>query len=507
MWLTAVPGVVGVRVCSSRLWNQRAGPQALVGARDDRRRARVGHELGVLFERLAGEALDLRARGARDDRFDRAQRRGRPVLRGAAEGQLVGVAVGDVLEDRRRRFGRALEEFVVAALPDQPVDGRRAALHGRAAHDDRAVGQQRGQGERVEVGRAALREDRAVAQREGRGAVLGRLDRGAVAQEVPVGVDFILVDERRPLARDEAADVLQLGQARARRERRLVIGEDVRIQHPAGEHRHDQDARDTRGAVAAPAAPQHPAAGQRGREQRRRGERERLAGHPRGAPREVDDAAADQRDRHVERQPELAPADAQEQRRGGREERDADPQRAFERRRGDAEVPHRPDAGELEAAQGMDQVAEFDRRGLAAREQLVDQVALIAQEAREDHPHRDDERRGQHREPGERRKARPRPVRAARPPQPGHGDREERRDDPAGRSHTERLDQRARRDRERDQGAPARRTLREQDRRKGGPERQQERRGHLLDPAPQAVAVEQRGLGGREGQEGPQAGR
>ena len=213
---------------------------------------------------------------------------------------------------------RALPELVVAALPDQLVDRRRTAFRRRAPGDDRAVRFKRRERERVEVGPGALGQHRAVAQRQRHRAVLGRLDRSAVAQEVPVGVDFVLVDERRPLARDEIADVLQLGQPRARRERRVVIGR-ARWTTARRRKRRDHEPPRPPARLAAPQAPQHPAAGQRREQQRRRGDRERLAGHPWRAAGEVDPPT---RPAHATGRPEL-PAGAgrgsrPRPRRGGR---------------------------------------------------------------------------------------------------------------------------------------------------------------------------------------------
>ena len=104
-------------------------------------------------------------------------------------------------------------------------------------------------------------------------------------------------------------------------------------------------------------------------EQRRRGDRERLADHPRRGAGRVDHGAADQGDRHIEREAELAPAQLSNSARGGRDQRQADQQRARDRRRGQTEVADGPDAGELEPLSGLDQVAELGVRGLAAREQ------------------------------------------------------------------------------------------------------------------------------------------
>ena len=77
-----------------------SGPQGLIAARDDRRGALIGDELGVLAKRLAGEALYLWARRGRHG-VDRAEGPIRSVLRRAAVGQRGRFAEGDVLEDAR----------------------------------------------------------------------------------------------------------------------------------------------------------------------------------------------------------------------------------------------------------------------------------------------------------------------------------------------------------------------------------------------------------------------
>ena len=213
----AVPGVLGGSVCSAGSCNQRAGPQGLIAARDDRRGALIGDQPRVLALRVAGKASHLRARWDRH-RIDRAERSVSAFLRGAAVGQCV----------RFTRAGRARESSwwgsasVATVRSSGPsrracrsTGGRLSAGERRSLSSGMALGRKR---ERVEVGPGDLVNVDAVAQRQPRRAVLGRLDRSAFAEEVTVGIDFVLVDERWPLARDELADVLQLGQrARAAR--------------------------------------------------------------------------------------------------------------------------------------------------------------------------------------------------------------------------------------------------------------------------------------------------
>ena len=233
----------------------RARPQDFIAAGDRRGGALVGEQVRVPCARRACKAADLRAGGDRNG-VDRAERLGRAVRSISAVGMKVLFAIGDVLEDRGRSRFRALPELVVAALPDEAVDRRGAALDGRAFGHDRAVGQ-RGERERVEVGPRRLGQDRAAAQRHRHRAVLGRLDRRARAQEVAVAIGFVVVDEGGPLARDERADVLELDKPHARREREVAVGEHVGVEHAPCEDQHRERPEDPH--VPAAPRPQRPA--------------------------------------------------------------------------------------------------------------------------------------------------------------------------------------------------------------------------------------------------------
>ena len=198
------------------------------------------------------------------------------------------------------------------------------------------------------------------------GSAAGRYSAGStgapVTQEVPVGVDFVFVDERRPLARDEIADVLKLGQPPARRERHVVIGERVGPQH-AGDERTSHERPHDGPRATAPAA-----TASRRRSARRRAALARRSRAP------CRTQASRRRGRSI---PQPASATAtysgtrtgvgggHPERAGGRE--DARPIRVRSGNSGrDAKVADRPDAGELKAAEWLDQVAESDRLRLAA---------------------------------------------------------------------------------------------------------------------------------------------
>ena len=100
---------------------------------------------------------------------------------------------------------------------------------------------------------------------------------------------------------------------------------------------------------------------------------------------------------------------------------------------------------------------------------------------------------------------RPRPPRAVPATSQATATSDQRRRHPTGRAQPERLDQRPGGDRQRQQLARARRPAAGD---RGGERRaehEQERRGQLLDPAPQAVPVQQRGLGREERDAAPAA--
>ncbi len=243
--------------------------------------------------------------------------------------------------------------------------------------------------------------------------------------------------------------------------------------------------------------PKRSGAAERCGEQGRRGDRERLACDPRRSAGEVHDGAAEQSDDDVQRERELRAADADPQPRRGADQDRCDQQCGGERGGGEAKVSDWPDSGELEDAERLQQVSDPRRLGLAAREEPGEQTALVRKERADDDPDGHDARGRERDECGNRadaraKRPRPRLVRAGADPAEEHD--HQRRSQPAGRTGSERLDQRSDCDRERKQFASSLWTLRQDFADQRDAERQEEGRRQLLDAAPQRVAVEQRGL-------------
>ncbi len=197
-----------------RSGRRRPGRRARCGREvgDHRRRALCGDHPRPALPRAGGQLLDKTA----------GRQRGRVLL---------------VTEDRVRdyplaRLLRPLPHVVVAPAPAQRVLDRRAALGGRTAHHDRAVGEHSGQQELVERRPLVLPQPGAVtAQGHHTAAQLGGRLRVGLAQEVARAVGLVLVDHRRPLAREPVVDLRQLLEAIARRQLHVPVGEPVGPQH------------------------------------------------------------------------------------------------------------------------------------------------------------------------------------------------------------------------------------------------------------------------------------
>ena len=199
-------------------------------------------------------------------------------------------------------IGSALPEAVVVAFPDAPVVRRRSAFRGRVRSDDRRVFLDRREGKRVEVGPGGLGQHGAVAQGAASRCGTRRGSVGSPARrKCVVAVDLVLVEQGRALPATGSpirwsSASRGRGAPAARR-----VGERVGPQHPEGERREHEDS----GAMAlhSIAAPIRAAASSAGR-----GDRQRLADHPRGGAAEVDGGAAAQRHRRVQRQSKLVDA-------------------------------------------------------------------------------------------------------------------------------------------------------------------------------------------------------
>jgi hypothetical protein len=150
----------------------------------------------------------------------------------------------------------------------------------------------------------------------------------------------------------------------------------------------------------------------------------------------------------------------------------------------------------------MAEIAEPGGFGLAAGEE----AAVVGEKVSEGDPDRDHEHRGQSPEPGKRGDGPPELLRPASLPEPGPAEQGEDERQPASRPDPERLDQCSGSDRKGHELTRAPWPVAED---RGGERcRQDEQKGsrQLLDPAPEAVAVEQRRLGGEEDDQRPDPG-
>ena len=159
-------------------------------------------------------------------------------------------------------------------------------------------------------------------------------------------------------------------------ERDVVVGQRVGPQHSAGQRRDHERPRRPRARMNSSPPPASAAISSAGDESA-------IAfavthGVP---PDRYTTAQPDERHAHVEGDPEPPPADAHEQGARRRQQGQPDPQGARDGGGREAEVADRPDAGELEDVERPVEVAEFGVGRLAAGEQLVDEVALVAEEA------------------------------------------------------------------------------------------------------------------------------
>ncbi len=226
-----------------------------------------------------------------------------------------------------------------------------------------------------------------------------------------------------------------------------------------------------------------------------------LAEHPGGAADKIEHRAADERDRDIGDDPELPAAHRQPDRHSGRQDDQADQQYARQGRRPQAKVTDRPDPRELPAAQRLDQVAEVFARGLPARVE----VAVTPEKARQDDPHRQRQHGCRDGQQANIPRHSPQP-RSARAPDPHDDNAEEHRHDPSGRAGAERDYQGSRRNSHRQQSTGILGPLDDHTCHERGAEHQQECGRQLLDPPPQAVAVQQRRLGAEERHQRAQTG-
>ncbi len=146
---------------------------------------------------------------------------------------------------------RPLPYLVIVAGEDQFVGGGRPALARVLPQHQGAVGEQallgRGEHEVIGVRPGALGGVSPVAAGDLPASEL----RGAFGieftQEMPDAVGLVLGHQRRPLAGELFADLLELGKLGARRDPGVVIGEHVRNQYP-GRHDQKQDPGQTDGS-------------------------------------------------------------------------------------------------------------------------------------------------------------------------------------------------------------------------------------------------------------------
>ena len=394
-------------------------------------------------------------------------------------GRLIPAPERQVLEDRRRAL-RPLPHLVVAAAPDELVARRRPARRGPPAQDERAVDEQPVEADAVDVGGLALAQDGAVGQVVEASPQLRGALRVEPPQEMAHAVGLVGGHQRRPLAREVVSDRLELVQLPARCEQDVVVLERVRPEHAGG----DRQRRDG-GLDDAFVRKARRTAAERRRQGGRRGHRERLACHPGRADRE-EEGAAEARDHDIGEQlrgaPLPGPPDPDDAGRDHERDQDVGRRRVV---RVDAEVARRPDAEELEAAQGADQVAEI---------RLLVEGADSRQPVDRRHEGRDREQR----EAGdEHARLRQQALWPAQKDDRGH---ERSGNEPHRSREAEDADERraGRGQRQRGACAPA---LLERPRQERRDQREEERAGELLDPAPERVAEQDRRLGRDEDRE------
>ena len=267
-----------------------------------------------------------------------------------------------------------------------------------------------------------------------------------------------------------------------------MIGERVRPRHGAGDDEQGHERLD------APAAPHEPADPRHRRDERgRRGDREGLAVDPRRSD-EDGGGTAERCAGQVEQQTPLAapprPPQAGQRRcddHGDQDVGKADVIGAM------PEVARRPDAEDLERAEGMDQVPQL----AAARERGGAGIEEVAHEEQRGHREGECEHGERRRDTGEREAAQPEPC--------DQGEDEDRRD-PDAAVEAEHTDQSGGGRRQRNEAAGAH-TLPQGAWRQRGHEHDQPHRCHLLDAAPERVGVQQRRLRGDERGHGAHGGR
>ena len=302
-------------------------------------------------------------------------------------------------------------------------------------------------------------------------------------------VGLVLGHQRRALAGDQLADPLELRELRPRSEADAAVAERVRPDDSAGDHERQGAGRDSPPRAGQPADPEH------GRERdRRRSRGQRLAADPRRTH-EDERCAGDEGAEHVQRRARRAAADRPGEAggRGGAGRRD---QAVARRARARGPAGNRPTARFRQPATGpaarsgcrapSASVSGEEVGGRSAPATINGRLSRATPPptaaARSEAAHRSDSPSEQRDASGERRQQ---PDQAA-----GAQDPEERRGgDPRRHEHPPiagSLDrpQRQRHDRGEQRG-----------------------RRHLLDPAPEVVAEEQRRLSADEGGAGAQSGR
>ena len=198
----------------------------------------------------------------------RGRSRGRPTAPGRSPSGMCRSTVSGT--------GRGtLPDVVPLPSQDEAVRGARAALDRRAPEHERPVGEEIRVAEPVDVGVVAGRDDRAVGERHLADAELRCALGIELAQEVADAVGLVLRHQRRALAGEQLADLLQLDQLASRGDPRRAVAENVRVENRRGEDA-DQDPAGNRVAALG----EDRAGEQRERDQERARGRERLPGQP-----------------------------------------------------------------------------------------------------------------------------------------------------------------------------------------------------------------------------------
>ncbi len=399
---------------------------------------------------------------------------------------FVFAAQGQVLEGRLSLALGPLPDFVGLTTPDPPVGRRGAAAHRRAAQDEGAEFEQAAEVEFIGVDRVALFDLTAAAQGHRAFAQLRGPFAVEVAEEVAGAVGVVLGHQRRSLAGELLAYLLQLVQLLVRGKADAAVGEHAGPQHAAGDHR-DQDAADEAVGAQGDDRP-----GDRQGQRHRGGGGERLAAGPGRA--DDDDRRAGEEAGRVERQGGVAtplrPGDPE-----ARERRD---ERQRDQHHGDdgpvrieAKVPGGPDAEHLQDVQWAAQVAfgvgVGEWRGGGRHQAGAD--------------HRQDEQRKRQDEGKGLEGGRAGPEAAPRE----HRQHGQHRRQPDQAAEAEHADQGGG-GQGKQGGVTARGSGAHRGRRQRHGQGYAGRRPHLLHPAPERVAEEQGRLSGDEGGEGAQAG-